>query len=274
MFGHVVDVMPGLSGVIRRRILVNYRADPEVVQQLLPSPFRPKLLGSEAVVGVCLVRLEQLRPTGLPQSLPVTLGWSSENAAHRIAVEWTDAGGAICEGVYIPRRDTNSLVNHLVGGRLFPGRHRYARFAVRDEGGRIDFTMRSGDGCADIRLLARPAQCLPPTSRFASLDAASAFFAGGAVGYSPCRDNTRLEGLRLCTEHWHIEPLDVLALEAGYFTAEAHFPPSSMVFDCALIMRNVPHEWIVAPSPQVPYAVRDDASGRQSMARTTRGTGR
>jgi predicted MPP superfamily phosphohydrolase len=35
-------------------------------------------------------------------------------------VTWNDETGAL-EGVYIPRRDTGSLVNHLAGGRVFPG---------------------------------------------------------------------------------------------------------------------------------------------------------
>src|SRR5256885_147785 len=36
--------IPVLRGVIDRRILVNYRADPDVLSKLLPSPFRPKLV--------------------------------------------------------------------------------------------------------------------------------------------------------------------------------------------------------------------------------------
>ena len=79
--------IPVIKGVIKRRLLVNFRADPVVVQRLLPAPFRPKLHGAHSLVGICLIRLEQIRPAGLPG----LLGLSSENAAHRIAVEWTDA---------------------------------------------------------------------------------------------------------------------------------------------------------------------------------------
>jgi hypothetical protein len=235
--------VPALRGVIRRRILVNFRVDPDVVQWLLPAPFRPKLLGDAAVAGVCLVRLERIRPKSLPVPLAVPLGWSSENAAHRIAVVWTDARGERQEGVYIPRRDTGSLVNHLAGGRLFPAEQSRARFDVRDRGGRIDLTVRSTGGSADVHLVARQAGQLPPTSRFASLADASRFFAAGAVGYSPGGGGTRLDGLRLCTREWHVEPLDVMALETAYFADETRFPPGGVAFDSALIMRNVPHEW-------------------------------
>jgi len=133
--------IPVITGIIKRRLLVNFRAAPEVVQRLLPSPFRPKIHRGYAFVGVCLIRLEQVRPAGWPS----LLGISSENAAHRIAVEWTDEGGVSREGVFIPRRDTGSLLNRWAGGRLFPGEHHPARFTVADDGRRIVFQMKSLD---------------------------------------------------------------------------------------------------------------------------------
>src|SRR5689334_24435689 len=113
--------VPTLRGVIARRILVNYRVDPDVLQKLLPPPFQPKLIAGMGMAGICLIRLTHLRPPLLPGIVGVT----SENAAHRIAVRWHDATGWH-EGVYIPRRDTASRFNTLVGGRLFPGYHHHA----------------------------------------------------------------------------------------------------------------------------------------------------
>lgn len=43
--------IPVVRGVIERRILVNYRVDPEVLAPLLPSPFRPKLYADLAWSG-------------------------------------------------------------------------------------------------------------------------------------------------------------------------------------------------------------------------------
>jgi len=76
--------IPVIRGMIKRRLLVNFRADPEVVQRILPEPFKPKLHAGHAIGGVCLIRLEKIRPAGLPE----IVGLSSENAAHRIAVQW------------------------------------------------------------------------------------------------------------------------------------------------------------------------------------------
>src|SRR4051812_24602015 len=118
---------PSVQGVIARRLLVNYRVDPDVIAAILPAPFQPKLMCGAAIAGICLIRLQAVRPRGVP----ALLGMTSENAAHRIAVEWDDRGRRH-EGVYIPRRDTNSRFNTLVGGRLFPGLHHYAHFTTTD----------------------------------------------------------------------------------------------------------------------------------------------
>jgi hypothetical protein len=107
--------LPLIRGVIDRRILVNYRVDPAVLAATLPPPFRPKLHRGYGMVGICLIRLRGVRP----RFVPSWLGISSENAAHRSAVEW-DEGGRVREGVYIRRRDTSSRLNALAGGRVFP----------------------------------------------------------------------------------------------------------------------------------------------------------
>ncbi len=128
--------LPVLEGLIDRRALVNYRADPEVVQRLLPAPFRPKLHAGQAIVGICLIRLKDVRPKGFP----VFMGHQSENAAHRIAVEW-EQWGEIREGVFVPRRDTNSRFNAVAGGWLFPGVQHHAEFRVSEVDGRIDIRL-------------------------------------------------------------------------------------------------------------------------------------
>jgi hypothetical protein len=237
-------LMPTVRGVIRRRVLVNFRVDPGVVQRQLPKPFRPKLLDGEAIAGVCLIRLEGLRP----RRLPAAVGLASENAAHRVAVEWDDADGRTRGGVYIPRRDSDSPVNRLLGGRLFPGEHHAARFAVREEAGAVDLAVRSVDGRVAVELRARPADALPSSSRFPSLAAASAFFEAGSDGYSDRRAGG-LEGLRLVTRAWRVEPLAVECVRSSYFADARLFPPGAVVFDCALLMRDVEHEWHALPPP-------------------------
>jgi len=115
--------LPALEGVIDRRLLVNYRVDPEIAARWLPAPFRPQLVNGFVVAGICLIRLVQLRPVGAPR----WAGLASENAAHRIAVEWPTETG-IRTGVFIPRRDSNAHANVAFGGRIYPGSHHRAAF--------------------------------------------------------------------------------------------------------------------------------------------------
>ena len=234
--------LPTIQGVIRRRLLVNFRVDAAVMQAQLPARFSPKLQKGYAIAGICLIRLEEIRP----KHVPTFIGISSENGAHRIAVTWEEDGVAR-EGVYIPRRDTDSLLNHYAGGRLFPGEHHHAEFVVEDDGQRIALQMRAKDDGVSVDVRGHLADRLPASSVFASMDEASAFFAAGAVGYSVTHDDDRLDGIRLATKSWKIEPLEVDAVKSSYFDDPAKFPAGSVTFDCALVMRDIEHEWLAEP---------------------------
>jgi hypothetical protein len=229
---------PRVHGIIRRRLLVNFRIDPEVAQRQLPAPFRPKLHAGSAVGGICLIRLEGIRPRRFPEMF----GLSSENAAHRFAVLWNDADGEH-EGVYIPRRDSSSLLNHLAGGRIFPGEHHRARFDVSDDGTRVSLDMESSDQSVKVKVAASVVSELPAGSIFESTASASLFFEPGSLGYSATTGGHKLDGIVLRTDTWEVQPLRIESVASSYFSNQALFPAGSIDFDCALIMRNIAHEW-------------------------------
>ena len=230
--------LPTIQGIIRRRILANFRIDPEVMQKQLPARFRPKLHEGFAVGGICLIRLEHMRPRLMPQ----LVGLSSENAAHRVAVLWEE-GPVTREGVYITRRDTSSQLNHVLGGRIFPGEHYQATFNVSESGSEIKFAMKSEDEAVEVEIEGETAKALPAASIFGSVATASKFFEGGSVGYSVTSDPDRLDVLELVTKEWRVEPLQTSRVHSSYFQDETKFPPGSIEFDHALIMRNLAHEW-------------------------------
>ena len=230
--------LPTIHGLIHRRILVNYRIDPQVAARLLPPPFRPKLINQHAMVGICLIRLKHVRPA----FVPLSIGISSENAAHRFAVEWNHHG-QLREGVFIPRRDTSSLLNTLVGGRVFPGEHHHARFDVTETADRLRVAFESDDRHTRVSVTGRTADTLPASSVFGSVDEASSFFEQGALGYSATKDPARFDGLELRCKAWKVEPLAVEAVQSSYFDDRIKFPEGSTQFDCALLMRTVEHEW-------------------------------
>jgi len=231
--------LPVIQGIIRRRILVNFRVAPDVMQTQLPSRFTPKLQGSHAIAGICLIRLEGIRP----RLLPAFAGLSSENAAHRVAVLWETDAGEKKEGVFIPRRDTGSFMNHLAGGRLFPGEHHRATFSVREDPKSIDLRMHSHDGAVSVQLSGRLGDPIPSTSCFSTLEAASRFFEPGSLGYSVTGEPGRLDGIELRTRDWRVEALQIDEVHSSYFSDTTRFPRGSVEFDCALMMRNLTHEW-------------------------------
>jgi hypothetical protein len=235
--------IPVIQGVIDRRILVNFRVRPEVLSPLLPPPFRPQVVLGWGIAGICLIRLKHIRPWCLPQFI----GIASENAAHRIAVEWECKGGR-CSGVYIPRRDTSSVVNCIAGGRLFPGVHHLAKFDVREADDRYRVTLDSRDGVTHLDVDGHVSTTLPGDSIFRSLADASEFFQRGSLGYSPAQSAGAFDGLELRTRDWCVEPLAVDRLESSFFADRNTFPEGSAIFDCALLMRHVRHEWRVRES--------------------------
>jgi uncharacterized protein YqjF (DUF2071 family) len=230
--------LPVIQGIIRRRILANYRVDPEIMQRQLPARFRPKLQNGMAVAGICLIRLEHIRPRATPEPL----GLASENAAHRVAVLWED-GNETREGVFICRRDTDSRLNYLLGGRIFPGEHHAASFSVTDSDKKISLRMESRDAAVQVMLEAEFPGALPASSAFSSLEEASTFFQGGSTGYSVTSSTGRLDGLELQTAEWKVEPINVTQIYSSHFADESKFPRGTIEFDHALIMRNVEHEW-------------------------------
>ena len=235
--------LPLLRSLIRRRLLVNFRVSRQVIQRLLPAPFRPQLVEGQAIAGVCLIHLEHVRPAFLG-NLP--FGIHSQNAAHRIAVEWDDAEGALQRGVFITRRDTGSRLVSLAGGRLFPGSHHRARFEVREDERSLELTMASDDGI-EIGLRGATADALPAGSCFASLAESSAFFEAGALGYSPARRPGKIEGFRLETPEWKVSPFALEEVHASFYEDATTFPSGSVTFDHALVMRNADSHWRTVP---------------------------
>jgi hypothetical protein len=229
--------IPILVGIIDRRILINYQADEAIVKRFLPPVFKPKLIKGKAIVGICLIRLKCIRPKGFPASL----GISSENGAHRIAVEWKE-NGELKEGVYIPRRDTSSTLNSVAGGRVFPGVHHLAKFDVKEENEQFNIAFKSNDNTY-LAIEARESNAWNNQSIFDNPDSASEFFKQGSIGYSPTRTGKSFHGLELKTKKWEVSALTVTKVQSSFFENKSVFPEGSIEFDNALLMKNIEHEW-------------------------------
>ena len=228
--------IPIIKGLIDRRILINYQIDEEVLNDFLPKPFKPKLVKGKGIAGICLLRLKEIRPKGLPKQI----GISSENGAHRIAVEWEEKG-ELKEGVFIPRRDTSSKLNSLAGGTIFPGIHHLAKFKVIENNGNYEVSFISNDETF-LSIKAKETEKWNNESVFEDLNCVSNFFENGSIGYSP--DKNDFEGLELKTQNWEDSLLEVESVKSSFFENENIFPKGTLKFDNPLLMKNIEHEWI------------------------------
>lgn len=193
-----------------------------------------------------MIRFRGLRPLSVPE----WLGLGSENAAHRFAVEWEQDGGQQ-EGVFIPRRDTGSAFNRIFGGRLFPGLFQRSKFEVSET--RDAFSLRIVDvqAAEHVTFKGRVAERLPPSSIFQSVDEAAGFFSLGATGYSATMNPGHFHGMELRCLDWTVLPLEVESAHCRFLSDTQQFPAGSAVLDCALLMREVAHEWYSRPDLHV-----------------------
>jgi hypothetical protein len=181
--------------------------------------------------------------------MPRIAGISSENSAHRIAVSWDDSDGHSSEGVFVPRRDTDSRLNALAGGRIFPGVHHLSEFAVADQDGSISLRVDADDIESPlVNLQLREATEFPASSVFSTLQESSHFFEAGCIGYSSRPDSCTLDGLLLKVTDWEVSAVEVVSVESAYFDDQTLFPRDSIQFDHALLMRDIPHEWHSEPA--------------------------
>ena len=244
--------LPTLASTVERRLLVNFRVDPPAISRLLPAPLRPQLVAGYAVAGICLIRLGNVRPTWAPKAV----GLRSENAAHRIAVEW-DGPDGIQTGVYIPRRDTGSRLNTWAGGRIFPGEHHIADFQVHETGKELHVSYTTRDDATRVEIAATVDDDLHGSRLFNDLEQASAFFRRGSEGYSATKTGHHLDGMRLDTHRWQVIACQAQRATSTFFEDPDRFPPGAATFDCALLMRDLPARWHSLPT----MTVEPDVSG-------------
>ncbi|MDZ4821528.1 MAG: DUF2071 domain-containing protein [Planctomycetota bacterium] len=234
--------LPTIHGLIDRRLLINFRVDPQFVTPWLPVGISPQLVQGHAIVGICLIRLKQIRPVGLPR----WLGIGSENMAHRVAIE-SPPGSTSPYSVYIARRDTNSRLNALVGGRLFPGEHHHSTFTVHESGDQIAIHVLSHDQKMEVRVSGTVGRDLRAGSVFASMDEISEFHRNASCGYSPTSGSERLDSLEMNCQGWHCEPFDVAHFSSTFYDDAQQFPLGSIVLDSALCMHQIEHKWLGRP---------------------------
>lgn len=227
--------MKQVTGIIDYRILLNFRIDPEVMKKNLPEEFTPKVVNGYAIGGICQVSLSEMRAKGMPS----IVGTGSHNAAHRIAVDSSQG-----EGVYVTRRDTNSWLNTMSGGRVFPGVYSKANFDVSVSNDLYSVRIENKKKELIMSISAEVVSELPEGSVFESTEEVSDFFKTGNIGWSSRERSNQFDAIELTTVEWRMEPLKVKESFSAYFSNTSMFPKGSVEFDSAMIMRNLKHSWV------------------------------
>ena len=250
-----------IASLIERRLLVNFRLDPEAAARILPPGTRPLLCRGHAVGGICLIRLAGVRRSGGPAlpSLAGRFGLRSEIAVHRIATVWDGPDGQE-SGVYIPRRDTDSRLTTLTAGLFLPGEHHLAKFEVHEWPDQVRIGFRSADETTHARIEAQVADRLRGSALFADLDEAARFLrdapdgyaalpdaawdglgggSGGGSGGSSDAGGERGEQARREGRAFSLRPAALVEVSSSYFEDPERFPPGTAEPDSALLVRDL-----------------------------------
>ena len=230
--------IPVIRGIIDRRILVNYRVDPEVLASILARALPPQA-HQRGRDGGHLPDPTEADTAPFPAPAPRAILRECRPSDRRRV----EHGNERHEGVFVPRRDTSSRLNTAVGGKLFPGAHHHARFSVQEEDGRYRIGL---DGDDDrTHLLSRGMShrgCRRPRSS----------------DHSRRRPNsssmvlwvTRRRPKRGSSTVWNcgasaggLNRWTSTRVESSFFEDQVRFPAGSVEFDCALLMRGIEHEW-------------------------------
>jgi hypothetical protein len=199
-----------------------------------------RLLDGRAVVGVCLIRLVEMRPTGLPRPLGRTI----EAAAHRISVVGPGDDGPE-PGVFVPRRDSRSRAAVRAGGRIWPGVHGRADITVERRPSSLAIDVACPDGAAVSVTLDLDAD-RPGGTALADPDATRTFHAVERRAWSPRRGGGPESGLEeavLDCLPWSARPVGVTAATSTWLDDRDLFPLGSSHLAGALLMEDVPVRW-------------------------------
>jgi len=231
--------VPRLEGHVARRVLVNCRTRPGNLAHLLPTPLRLQIVEGQAIFGLCWIRLESVRLAGWPR----WTGLSMDNLAHRIAVEWTEAG-QVRTGVHIFRRETSLGLAAWTSGRVVPGPMNLGHFDARETGEAWNLDLRTPDSEADVDLATRTADRVPTDSVFHSMEGLRSFLEAGAVGWSANRTGDCIEAMHMAVERFQVQPLEVRHLRCRWF--ERQLGDAEWCVDSAVRMEPTGVRWMHA----------------------------
>ncbi len=143
--------------------------------------------------------------------------------------------------MFILRRDSASLADVVVGGRLYTGVHQRASFVVHEARDNMHVRFESNDEATAVDVHVEVGGELGG-SLFRHVDDASRFFRAGAFGLSPGR-SAALEGCTLHSSTSSMQPVTLRHVQSSFFDDVSRFPAGSIELDSGVLMRAIPVRW-------------------------------
>jgi hypothetical protein len=103
------------------------------------------------------------------------------------------------------------------------------------------------DGGTELAFAGHLSEQRPATRIFPTLQAAAGFLSLGATGYSATYSNDHYHGMELRSLYWTVAPLAIDEAHSCFFDDRQQFPSGTAELDCALLMRDIQHEWHSRP---------------------------
>jgi len=224
-----MTILSGLRGRIEQRYLLVYRVDPAAAAPLLPDDSTPLVYRGSTLVTLCLTRQEA--PWNRIVSWPRR---TRDHMAWRVPVE---RGDPPRRAVWVARRETSSWLAARFSGALTRGTYRHARFAMRDDGARIDLAVALGGGTEVLSLRARRTGELRG-SIFATARQAHEYLAFAGPVHPPDPLAPMLDRLDV-GDGWSVEPLEVETMHVPRFEDLGLFPEGTVEFDSLFQLTQV-----------------------------------
>ena len=216
-----------------------YAVPAERLTPLLPPGLELETLRGCGFVAVALVRARSLRPSGLPSGL----GQDFFLSGYRVFTTFRQPGGRIIRGLRILRSDADRAAM-VTGGNLLTHYH-YHRCDARVDvsANRLDYTVRSDDGAADLDVTADLTRHnLPAGSPFASVREARRFAGPLPFTFDYERETHSIVAINGRRMHWQPAPVSVDVRAIGFFDQPA-FAGCTPILAAAFHVRRVSYRW-------------------------------
>jgi len=149
-------------------------------------------------------------------------------------------------GDYLTSSEVSPIFGALVGRQrpeMWDALGRPPAFQVAEGNGCLGVSVLTENRRADVSFDSGYPGRWRGTPLFGDMDEASQFFERGDCGFSSRLRGGGLEGMWLRSLRWDMIPLFVRRVRTAFFEDPERFPRGSVEFDCALLMRGIPHDW-------------------------------